>query len=433
MPPVRLQQALALGLGVWAVGVQVHELLATVGAWGTVLAALLSVGAVKPFATPEQRLAAVRRWWPLAGLLAWALVVPWAFGGHSPKPSSVARLFDWLLVPAAAFAVASVSDRALPRIGLGAGLVLLISCAVAATQHFGVWPRSSAFAHWAWLRLPFERMDETVPGRTDRFMAGGLLLHRLKFANVSAAAVVLFTCASVARSAYRRVFWGVLAFALPAVVVLPHARAAAVAMVAACAVAVFFSAPNRRVAWLASAGVATAALAVVLVVPSARERFVDGFTSEGTNEREIIVKSGLTAVRLHPLAGEGLGYFRPALYAPPDAPTAVLEHQGKAHNQFVSLAAEAGVPATLFLVVMLGGWGVLAWRNRHAYGVPLLSTLTLLVLLCLLHDPLFHAESSMALMFAVGVSLGVIARAKKEPPVWSRLEYFNTAPVRAAP
>ncbi len=41
------------------------------------------------------------------------------------------------------------------------------------------------------LHLSFEQVYELVPGSTDRFMGGGLLLHRLRFANVTAALTVL--------------------------------------------------------------------------------------------------------------------------------------------------------------------------------------------------------------------------------------------------
>ena len=121
----------------------------------------------------------------------------------------------------------------------------------------------------------------------------------------------------------------------------------------------------------------------------------------------------MAAIRFHPFVGVGLGRFKPSLYAPPDAPPAVLEHQGKAHNQFVSLAAEVGVPAALALIAFLLSLAVKAWRARPS-GVALLGVLTVFVLLCLLHDPLFHAESSLAFMLALGAGLGLIERRQAE-------------------
>ncbi len=398
---MRLQRALGFTLGLWALGVQVHELFATVGAWSTFALALV-IFARAPVHTIEWR-----RWWPLAAMLVWALVVP-LLAGKLPKWSGLARLCDWLLLPAAAYAVATVSERALPRIGLLAGAVLLLSCAVAASQFFGVWPRSSALESLTWLRLPFARMDETVPGRVDRFMAGGLLLHRLKFANVGAALSVLAVAAAVRQPPYRRVFLVIAALAIPGVLIFPHARAAAVALLAGTVVAVVTGSANRRLAWGVTAGLGVLVALILVAVPSVRERFATGLSSEGVNEREIITHSGLTAVEHHPLTGEGLGRFKPSLYAPPDAPVAVLEHQGKAHNQFVSLAAEAGLPAAVALLGFLLVLAVTAWRGPC--GSALLAVLTVFVLLCLLHDPLFHAESSMAFMLTIGGALGLIDR-----------------------
>jgi O-antigen ligase len=396
-PEVRYQRLLGFALGLWAMGVEVHEVIATVAAWSTFTLVL--------WKAPRFDWS---RWWPLAAMLAWALVVP-ALWGRAPTMTGLARLSDWLLLPAAAMAVTKVSDRSLPRIGLVAGAVLLVSCSVAASQFFGLWPRSASLAWLSWARLPFARMDETVPGRVDRFMAGGLLLHRLKFANVGAVFTVLAVCASVRAPPYRRVFLGIAIIAIPCVLIFPHARAAAVALMAGMILALVLGSKDRRIALVAVATLVVIAGLIMLAVPSVRERFAAGFSSEGVNEREIITASGLSAIARHPLTGEGIGRFKPSLYAPADAPTAVLEHQGKAHNQFVSLAAEAGLPAAIFMIALLLRLGMTAWHARPT-GVPLLATLTVFVMLCALHDPLFHVESSMACMLGLGATLGLIDR-----------------------
>src|SRR5690606_24471225 len=158
----------------WTVGVQVNEALAVAGAFGTLLVALIS--------TPSAF--RMRLFWPLWALLLWALLVP-LITGHPPTGSGVARLLDLATLPAAAVAVARIPRDALRRAGRVTAGVLGLSVVVAAFQHFGIWPSREAFAGLAWSRLGFHRVYETVPGRDDRFMAGGLLLHRLKFANVT--------------------------------------------------------------------------------------------------------------------------------------------------------------------------------------------------------------------------------------------------------
>ncbi len=405
--PVILQQLLGAMLGLWAVGAQAHELMSTIGAWAT--AALTLVAAFKLKAKPDFKI-----WWPLAAFIACQLICP-LLGGAWPTATGFARLSDWLLVPVAAFAVVHVSDRALPRIGLAAAAVLLISCVVAAAQYFGIWPRSQAFASLEWAKLPFYRMDETVPGREDRFMAGGLLLHRLKFANTATLTCVLLVTAAVLKPPYRRVFMAAALLAIPAVVIFPHARAAAVAMVVACLIVIALGLPSRRLAVGVTTGLALGVLLLVGLVSSVRERFAEGLTFEGISEREIITRSGLEAIRAHPFTGEGLGRFRPSLYAPPDSPPAVLEHQGKAHNQFVTIAAEAGLPSALMFVVGLLVLSHRGWQARSGAGLALLGTLALFVGLCLMHDPLFHPGPAMAFMLALGGTAGLIERQRLAP------------------
>lgn len=403
--PVVLQQLLGAMLGLWAVGAQTHEAVETVGAWATAVLAFFA--AFKLRARPN-----FNTWWPLAAFIPCQILCP-LLGGAWPTATGVARLSDWLLVPAAAFAVVHVSDRALPRVGLAAAAVLLMSCAVAATQYFGLWPRSAAFSSLDWANLPFYRMDETVPGREDRFMAGGLLLHRLKFANTATLTCVLMVTAAVLKPPYRRVFMAASMLAIPAVMIFPHARAAAVAMVVACLIVIFMGLPGRRFAWGVTTGLALSILLLVGLVPSVRERFAEGFTSEGINEREIITRSGLEAIKHHPLTGVGLGRFRPALYAPADAPVAVLEHQGKAHNQFVTIAAEAGLPSALVFILCLSMLAYRGWQARSGAGLALLGTLTLFIGLCLLHDPLFHPGPAMAFMLALGATFGLTERQRR--------------------
>lgn len=397
--PVRLQQALAATLGVWAVGVVLHEGIAAFGAWSTVALVLVSARIVRPNIEWS-------RWWALIAMLALAVLAP-MIGGRLPTATGLARLSDWLLLPAAAFAVTQVSGRSLPRIGLIASAVLLVSCAVAATQYFGVWPRSSAFESLSWANLPFNRMDEMVPGRTDRFMAGGVLLHRLKFAHTGALAGTLLVAAALMKTPYRIVFAVAALVAVPAIIVFPHARTAAVALVAGCVVVVL--AIDRRVALIAVPSLLITVVVLLWAMPSVRERFETGLSSEGQHEREVITQSGLTAISMHPLTGEGAGRFSPGMYAPADAPIPVLELKGKAHNQFISVAVEAGIPAAILLIVFLLGLTRIAWRNRPT-SIPLLASLTVFVLLCMLHDPLYQPGPAMGIMLVLGSTLGLVDR-----------------------
>jgi O-antigen ligase len=107
----------------------------------------------------------------------------------------------------------------------------------------------------------------------------------------------------------------------------------------------------------------------------------------------------------------GLGRFRPGLYLPEDAPAQAREHPGKAHDQLVTVAAEAGVPAAVLLLVVLG---LLARRGLGALpaGAAVVGGVALFALLSALHDPLFHVEASLALMLMLGAGAGVVDRAR---------------------
>lgn len=394
----RAQRLLPWALGLWAVGVQVHELPATVGAWATAVLGLVAAWPVKA-------------WRPWALLLAFVGVAALAplLGGHVPTGTGVARLSDWLLIPAAAFAVATASPRALERVGVAAAVTLLVSVALAALQHFGLWPGPEAVAPFARLKLGFDRVYETVPGRDDRFMAGGLLLHRLKFANVTAAIVTAGAAAVAWKVPRWRFFAAATAVGLVGVAWFPHARAASAAAVGAVAVTWVCAAQDRRRAVLGAVGLVLATLLLVVAVPSLRARFATSLSAEGSGERGAITAAGLEAVRRAPLTGVGLDRFRPGLFTPPDAPAQAREHRGKAHDQFVTVAAEAGVPAALLMVLAL-----VAWARRGLEALPggalAVGAVALFVLLAVLHDPLFHPESSLALMLLLGAGVGATKR-----------------------
>lgn len=402
----RLETALALSLGLFAVGVQVHEVFATAGGWLTTV-----LGIVVTLRRPDAK-EALQGWRALDLFLIWSLLVP-LIAGHSPTGSGAARLLDAMMLPGAALACAAVSAKALERIAWVAGSVFLLSCTAAALQHFGLWPKAETFSMLGWAQVPTDRVYETVPGRTDRFMAGGLLLHRLRFANVTAS-LTLLAAAGAFRLTRQRWWFAVLAVTgLVSVSIFPHARAAAVALVLGLLVVAWLGASSRRLALGATAAVVVVATLVIALVPSVQLRFVRAFEGDESSERQLLIEAGLRAVRDSPLAGLGLGRFKPGDWLPPDAPEALQRHQGKSHNQFVTMAAEAGVLAP---VLFLAALGLLAARavKRLPESTGAFGVLVFFVALSALHDPLFHAESSMALFGALGAGVG-LGRRPPEP------------------
>jgi O-antigen ligase len=253
------------------------------------------------------------------------------------------------------------------------------------------------------------RVYEPAPGRVDRFMAGGLLLHRLKFANVTAMMCVLGAGAVALRVPRWKAFAAITLIGLGAVTVFPYARAASVAAVLAVSLVWVAAAQHRGRALTGVAGLVALVLLVVALVPSVRARFETSLTNEGSGERTSLTRAGLTAVATSPWAGVGPGQFRPGSFLSPDAPAQAREHVGKAHNQFVTVAAEAGIPALALLVIALVAWAIRGLRALPR-GALLVGGVALFVLLGLLHDPLFHVEASLALMLGLGVGLGTLER-----------------------
>lgn len=379
------------GLVAWVVGVQSLEALATVGLVVTALSVAPGLARVT-----------WRGWWPLAAWLGWSLVAP-TLAGALPTGTGLARALDWAALPLVGYAVWTLPSRRPVVVALG--VTLALSCVVAGLQHVGAWPPLEAFEPWRWTRLPFERVYEPVPASEGRFMAGGLIFHRLKFAHVSALAVVALTVAG-ARTDSRRdrwVAWGLAGLATGCVWVFPHARMASLALLGALLVAVGLLSPRRRVALGLVALVVSAAVTTTLVVDSVRDRLTSALTVEGGGHRGELLASGVRAVQAHPLVGVGLGQFRPSMFPSPEMPQHVLDNPGKTHNQFLSMAAEVGVPGALLFGLLLASLFWRAWRSRD--GALTLSTLALFVGLSLAHDPLFQPTFSMALVLALGAGL----------------------------
>ncbi len=387
LPSPWLLRLRAAGLGVAVVGVQLNEAVATVGL------VLVALGTL-----PDVRRIAWRPWAPLLAFVAWALLAP-PLAGRPPSGSGLARTVDWLFVPLVAHALGQASRRTVWALGVTLGL----SCLAAGLQHFGAWPAEEAFSSLRWLKANFVRVYEPVPGAEGRFMAGGLLFHRLKFAHVSSLTVLALTALGFrAAGRDRALLWGAAGVGFLSIWLFPYARMAAAAATAALALAVVLGSGNRRRALLASAVVlALGGLSVGLVAPL-RARFESALTAQGNGDRAELLATGLRAVSDHPWVGLGPGQFRPAKYATAATPVYVKENPGKAHNQLVSMAAETGVPgAVLFAVLLLS----LAWRARQGPGGDLaFSALAFFAVLSTAHDPLFQAPFSMALVLTLGAA-----------------------------
>ncbi len=399
----RLNTALAVALAVFGIGLETHEALATLGGWS--LTALSFASLVRS----KELVDTLRRWWLVAAFLGWSLLMP-LVTAHPPTGSGLARAADVLFLPFAAIAAQRLTERAWRGVAIAVGSIVLLACFVAALQYVGWWPAPEFFARYSWLQLPTDRVYEPVAGTTDRFMAGGLLFHRLKFANVTACLVVL----AASQAFRRRAGWPFLAVVTSvgflSVALFPQARAATVALALGLVVVALSAIERRGAAMVIGAVIIGGAALVVFAVPSWRERFTSGFEASASTDRVFLRDAGLAALGSSPLTGIGLGRFKPKEWLSKDAPEGLHAHQGKSHNQFLTVASEAGVPAALLLLALLGWLAAVAFRALPE-GAGALGMVVLFAALSVLHDPLFHAESSMALFGSLGVALGLSRRA----------------------
>ena len=387
----RIESWRFVALVVWAAGVQLHEALGTVGL------ALFAASFVPEIKKLDR--AAMRAWWPLMVFIAWAVFAP-MLGGQVPTGAGVARLFDWLTIPlVASVTLTARQNRVLAAVTFS---VFALSCVCAGLQHFGWWPPESAFASLSWTRTSFFRVYERI-GESDRFMAGGLLFHRLKFTHVSGLVMVALVASWKRAPA---LLLPLAAFGFIALWIFPAARMGAVAMTVAIGFVVVFTSKRPVLAFGIATAVALIGLGAMFSIAPLRERFVSAFSDQGSGQRSQHLAAGLEAIGQHPWVGVGAGQFRPSKFGGPEMAEHVRDNPGKAHLQFVSMAAESGV---------IGGLGfiaVLIWLAFKSRGKPLamltLGALVHFTVLSLAHDPLFQAPYSMSVVLLIG--LGLVSR-----------------------
>ncbi|MGQ0504298.1 MAG: O-antigen ligase family protein, partial [Myxococcaceae bacterium] len=372
-------------LALWGVGALSVEALASLGL------ALCCVWVLLKGLWREQPL---RAWSPLLAFVLWSLIAS-TVAGRPPSGTGIARLADWLAIPLAACAWPTLEAGSRRRLAYVFAGVFLLSCLLAGLQHFGIWPAHEFFQPLAWTQFPFHRLYEPVPGVEGRFMGGGLLAHRLKFAHTGGLAVLVALVIGLKTTGRDRVLaLGVAVLGALSVMIFPFARGATVALLGAALLAVFLCVRGRA-RWV-GVFVVLVGFSVVAFRPALRDRFLSSFSAQGSGDRSFLLEAGLTAARAHPWVGTGAGRFKVRDYGAPETPQYVLENTGKAHNQLLSIAAEVGVPGLLLFLALLLALALRRPRGSLEQAVGLVALLHFL-LLSLAHDPLYQAPFSMAL------------------------------------
>lgn len=379
----------------WALGLQVHEAVANVGQVAFALSYLPEL--------PRLNRKMLFAWWPVLAFILWALVAP-TVAGRPPDANGTVRILDWLMVPLLADAASALTARRWRVLGWTTFVTLIVSSGVAGLQHFGRWPPEEAFESLRWTNAAFERVYERIPA-SDRFMGGGLLFHRLKFSHISG--LVLVGTVVGARWFTGTLRWVAVAsgvVGLVAVWMFPHARMGAVAATVGVLVAVVAVSRTRKRALFVCAVVVAFSAAAVVLNPTMRARFRAATTAGGSGDRTHLIRSGISAVREAPIAGVGPGRFAPRHFSHEGMPLHVARNPGKAHNQFVSTAAETGLVGGVLFVVMLVWLGLVA--RRRQLGALTLGGLAFFASLSLVHDPLYQTAVSLGVVLLLGLGLG---------------------------
>lgn len=153
-------------------------------------------------------------------------------------------------------------------------------------------------------------------------------------------------------SRWTKTFLAGAAILLVAGILLSQSRGGFVSL-AVCAVYVLSKASNRARVLAYSLPVLALLLALLPHNPMARFVETDGSTRISTDTRMMLAKSAWRMIQARPLVGVGLGMMKPLSQEyNPDLPKGYT-----AHNTYLELAAELGLPAcALFVSILLCAW-----------------------------------------------------------------------------
>lgn len=267
----------------------------------------------------------------------------------------------------------------------------------AATNDWNAYPPKVA-----WLTAIGRRLQEPLPflpgHRIHPNVVGGMLAVLLPFAVASAF--------GLPNRPLRAIGWMAAAAGATALL-LSQSRGAWLSVGIAAVLAALWLligrlAPQRRRLWFVAVLALPTAVALLLfwVAPAVAAALVSLFI--GDANRLLLIREGLVLALDYPVIGAGLGGFQMlhAVYAR-------LLHVGfstHAHNLYLDVAIEQGLPA---LLALLAGWGLLIgrfWRQAgRPEANPLLGAAVLALTIIALHglvDDVFYGSRGLLLLYA---------------------------------
>jgi O-antigen ligase len=326
-----------------------------------------------------------------ASFLAWAALSV-GFGGHGVPRSGEATLpLSWaaLAICVLFFRDVGRTQRALNALAVATVVVCFFSFAQYAFDMSRV---------GVWLRVPAARLDVPAPGDLSHTVASGFFFNRLKLAFCLAATLPLlaFSWRSSAASKIVVCTLSIIAIALT------FSRSA---MVAA-ALGLFMGAlVRRRVDWRWLAAIVVL-LPFGLLAPALCARLASIFATASYADRGFIWARALEMRRAHPLFGIGFGNYPRVCGAYYDAVDATFPMRTHAHNQWLSILVETGPLGLALFCALWTSVVFLVWQTRKSAHFPAaVAILTCAFVLMLVHDPLQHSATALALSAALGIAL----------------------------
>ena len=328
--------------------------------------------------------------------------MPWTV---SP-PRTLASLLALIVPVVAILTTALASPRSRKYALVAIALMALLSAAVGAAQLAGG-------AHSSWRFYASSHVEDLTGFQANRNAEADVLLTGL-FALAALAIGRAF-----ASRRYAALALGSGAILLAGAVLLTASRAGIGLLVVAAAVAAVVvgyrnrarSNPRTRLALGGTAVTVLATLAWAIATNPVPGRIGARFAN-GSEPRPEIWRDTIYAIGQYWPWGSGIGTFVPVFVAAERLEAVDLSFPNRAHNEFLELALEAGVPGLALLAVL---FGFLAWRwairLRAATGSQEraeLSFAAVTLVILGLHSIVDYPLRSMALAALAGVATGFI-------------------------
>ena len=175
---------------------------------------------------------------------------------------------------------------------------------------------------------------------------------------------------------------------------------------------------NRGLAFAATAGVAAfIGSALILQGNAALRAVIARFSLQGEFRPELWADTHFAIAQYWP-AGSGMGTFVPAILAAERLEVVDPTMPNRAHNDYLELLLETGIPGIVMLLAIAGllaALAVKAWRSEGAMRAHLVFSLACFLILAL-HSIVDYPLRCMSLACLAGIAAGLLAR----PPGFER-------------